>query len=277
MNPPKQQRGFIGTSLGQLHYRKCGEGPAFVLMQTLPFSTAMFNNLMPVLGRHFTCYAIDLLGFSYSDRRPKSLSVEENADLLAEAMDGLGIETACLLGGHFTGSVAVEFAISRPERARRLALDGIAAIPKEDYPMLAERFPPAALTPSAQHVAGRWEYAISLMRRLDPEMTINTRNLQVMMERAYSFMFFNLGGPGGETGGAYPLAEKLPQLKVPTMAIASPTDTLWPWRERTFALLPPHARRHVFDTINPLYQFDRADRAPEYAALLMDFIGSAGA
>jgi pimeloyl-ACP methyl ester carboxylesterase len=274
MTLPIQQRGFVATSLGQLHYRKCGEGPPIVLMQTLPFSTAMFTNLMGALGQHYACYAIDLLGFSYSDRRPKSMSVEDNAANLEEALDRLGIGELRLLGGHFTGSVAVEFAIRRPDRVPCLMLDGIAVIPPEDLKILGQRFPAAPLDPSAQYVAGRWEYAVSLMSRLDPEMTISTRNLEVMMERAYSFMFFNLGGPGGETGGAYALADKLPQLKTPTLVMASPTDTLWPWRERTFALMPG-ATRHIFDGVNPLYQFDRPDRAPEYAAVIMDFMRSA--
>ena len=55
MNGPFHHRGFVTTSLGQLHYRACGEGPPIVLMQTLPFSTAMFTNLMGVLGQHYAC------------------------------------------------------------------------------------------------------------------------------------------------------------------------------------------------------------------------------
>jgi pimeloyl-ACP methyl ester carboxylesterase len=273
MNVPIHRRGFVATSLGQLHYRSCGEGPPLLLMQTLPFSTAMFTNLMGVLGAHYTCHAIDLLGFSYSDRRPRSMSVEDNAANIEEALDQLGIEQTCVLGGHFTGSVAVELAVRRPDLVTALMLDGIAVIPPEDLKVLGQRFPAAPLDPSARYIAGRWEYAVSLMARLDPEMTMSTRNIDVMMERAYSFMFFNLGGPGGETGGAYALAEKLPQLKVPTLMMASPTDTLRPWHERTFAMIPG-GRQHIFDGINPLYQFDRPDRAQEYAAVLMDFMRS---
>jgi pimeloyl-ACP methyl ester carboxylesterase len=96
-----------------------------------------------------------------------------------------------------------------------------------------------------------------------------------MMERAFSFMFFRLGGPGGETGADYALGDRLAKLTVPTLVMASPTDTMRPWHEATFALIPQDlARQHVFAGINPLYQFDRPDRAPEYAAVLMDFMRS---
>jgi pimeloyl-ACP methyl ester carboxylesterase len=273
MNGPFHHRGFVTTSLGQLHYRACGEGPPIVLMQTLPFSTAMFTNLMGLLGRHYACYAIDLLGFSYSDRRPTFMSVEDHAENIGEALDRLGLGRLHLLGGHFTGSVAVEIAIRRPGQIAGLMLDGIGVIGAEERAALAKRFPDVPLEPSAQYVAGRWEYVEALMKRLDPEMTISAANLEIMMERAFSFMFFRLGGPGGETGGAYALADKLPLLTVPTLVMASPTDTMRPWHDVTFPLIPG-GREHVFDGINPLYQFDRADRAPEYAAVLMNFMRS---
>jgi pimeloyl-ACP methyl ester carboxylesterase len=274
MNPSSHDRGFVRTSLGQLHYRTCGEGPPLVMMQTLPFSTAMFTTLMDVLKDRYTCYAIDQLGFSYSDRRPHHMTVEDYATNLEEALDNLGIGRMHLLGGHFSGSVAVEFAIRRPQRVASLMLDGMGITTPEERKVLAQRFPDAPLDPSAQYVAGRWEYALGLMKRLDPELFITKANLEVMLERAYSFMFFRLGGPGGETGGAYALPEKLPQLKVPTLVMASPTDTQRPWHERVIELVPG-GRQHIFDGINPMYQFDRPDRAPEYAAVITDFMRSA--
>jgi pimeloyl-ACP methyl ester carboxylesterase len=155
-------------------------------------------------------------------------------------------------------------------------LDGIGIISAEERAVFARILPNVPLEPSAQYVAGRWEYVEALMRRLDPEMTISAANLDVMMERAFSFMFFRLGGPGGETGADYALGDRLAKLTVPTLVMASPTDTMRPWHEATFALIPQAlARQHIFEGINPLYQFDRPDRAPEYAAVLMDFMRSA--
>ena len=273
MNSPNHDRGFVRTSLGQLHYRTCGEGPPLVMMQTLPFSTAMLTNLMEVLKTQYTCIAIDLLGFSYSDRRPHLMTVEDNAANLDEALDTLGIGRTHLLGGHFSGSVAVELAVRRPDRIASLMLDGMSILTQAERGAIGKQFPDAPLDPSANYVAGRWEYAESLMRRLDPEMAFTTENLQVLVERAYSFMFFRLGGPGGETGGSYALADKLPQLKVPTLLMASPTDTQRQWHDRVFPLIPG-GRQHIFDGINPLYQFDRPDRAPEYAAVIGDFMRS---
>jgi pimeloyl-ACP methyl ester carboxylesterase len=273
MISPNHDRGFVRTSLGQLHYRTCGEGPPLVMMQTLPFSTAMLSNLMEVLKTRYTCIAIDLLGFSYSDRRPHFMTVEDNAANLGEALDTLGIGRTHLLGGHFSGSVAVELAVRRPTQIASLMLDGMSILSDEEKVSIGKQFPDAPLDPSAQYVAGRWEYVEALMKRLDPEMAFTTRNLEVLVERAYSFMFFRLGGPGGETSGAYALAEKLPQLTVPTLLMASPTDTQRPWHERVFPLIPG-GRQHIFDGINPLYQFDRPDRAPEYAAVITDFMRS---
>jgi pimeloyl-ACP methyl ester carboxylesterase len=204
------------------------------------------------------------------------MSVEENAANIEEALDNLGLDKLYLLGGHFTGSVAVEIAVRSPARIKGLMLDGIGIISAEERAVFARILPNVPLEPSAQYVAGRWEYVEALMRRLDPEMTISAANLEVMMERAFSFMFFRLGGPGGETGGDYALGDRLAKLTVPTLVMASPTDTMRPWHEATFALIPQAlARQHIFEGINPLYQFDRPDRAPEYAALLMDFMRSA--
>jgi pimeloyl-ACP methyl ester carboxylesterase len=270
MNPSNLRRGFATTSLGQLHYRACGEGPTLVMMQTVPFSTAIFKSLMAVLAPHYSCYAIDLLGFSHSDPRPNILSVEDYATNLVEALDDLGIGRMHLLAGHFSGSVAVEIALRRPEQIISLMLDGMGAITPEEREAHMKKTPPVQVDASAQYFAGRWEYVEALMKRLDPELVISNANLQAVMERAFPF-FFRFGGPGGETGASYDLAEKLPQLKVPTLFIASPTDTQRPWHERTFALVQG-AKQHIFDGINPLYQCDRPDRAPEYAAVMTNFM-----
>ncbi|NIR60047.1 MAG: alpha/beta fold hydrolase, partial [Gammaproteobacteria bacterium] len=66
----KLHRAFADTSLGQIHYRKAGEGPPLVLLHNTWLSSRMFFGVIPDLAREFTVYALDTLGQGDSDPAP---------------------------------------------------------------------------------------------------------------------------------------------------------------------------------------------------------------
>jgi len=93
------RRGFIGTSLGQLHYRTAGSGPPLVLLHNTWLSSRMFGVALPFLAREFEVYAIDTLGQGHSDPAPpREMEIAEYAAVLHEALDGLGLERPAIAG-----------------------------------------------------------------------------------------------------------------------------------------------------------------------------------
>ena len=47
----------------KVHYRRCGEGPALLMVHQSPRSSAEYSALMQAWGQHFTCIAPDTPGF----------------------------------------------------------------------------------------------------------------------------------------------------------------------------------------------------------------------
>ena len=265
------RRGFLETSEGQLHYRRFGQGKPFVLMMTLPFNTTMFHPLMQALGQHYECFAVDLLGQGDSDARTRSLTVEDNAKLIWEGLDALGLGPIRVLGGHFTGKVATEMAILRPNQVDKLFLDGMVAWSLEEGAEFSKGFPPTPFWMSAKYVAGEWEYVEALLHRLDPELVMSNLNTATLAGLGFSFMKSRLGGPGGQGMFDYDFCARAKLLRVPTVLIGSPSDTLQFQHEKAFAAIP-NGEQYQFETVNPLYQFDKPERAEEYAAMLRTFL-----
>lgn len=120
------RRGFTDTSLGQLHYRKAGEGPPLVLLHNTWLSSKMYFPVIPELSKKFTIYAIDTLGQGDSDPAPQeTLEIPDYAKVLLEALDSLGL-TKTAIAGHHTGSViASEASIQDPGRFSKLVISGM--------------------------------------------------------------------------------------------------------------------------------------------------------
>ena len=120
------RRGFVDTSLGQLHYRTAGAGPPLVLLHNTWLSSRMFGADLPRLAREFEVYALDTLGQGHSDPAPpREMQIAEYAAVLHEALNGLGVEQPAIAGQATGAVIAAEAAAQAPGRVRRLVLTGL--------------------------------------------------------------------------------------------------------------------------------------------------------
>jgi pimeloyl-ACP methyl ester carboxylesterase len=118
-----------------IHYIERGNGPPIVLIHGFGGHTFSFRYLIPDLATDHRVVALDLKGFGYSERPPKSdYSLGEQARLVVGLMDALGIERAALIGHSMGGEVAMRVAVGWPERVERLVL--AASISGERFPSL---------------------------------------------------------------------------------------------------------------------------------------------
>jgi pimeloyl-ACP methyl ester carboxylesterase len=137
-----------------LPYDELGDGPAVVLLHAGVADRRMWAEHLPRLAaRGYRAVAVDLPGFGEA-----SVSPGEQApwtDVL-ETMDGLGIETAALVGSSFGAAVALRVAVVAPERVWALAL--VSA-------------PAPGLEPSAELEAA-WEAEEAALERGDLEAAV---------------------------------------------------------------------------------------------------------
>ena len=113
--------GFLNVNGAQIYYEECGEGPCIIFNHGFAMDRRMWDMQFNVFAQQFRVVRYDLRGFGRSDMPTEPYST---LDDLYSVMDQLDIETACLIGSSLSGSLAIEFALSWPQRVTGLVLAG---------------------------------------------------------------------------------------------------------------------------------------------------------
>jgi pimeloyl-ACP methyl ester carboxylesterase len=113
------------TQWGDTHLIVCGpkDGPPLVLLHGMHLSATMWFSNVAALSRHYRIYAVDTIGGV--GRSVGVHPLKSRADLsswLNEVLDGLAIAQPHILGHSYGGWLALNFALSAPERIKRLIL-----------------------------------------------------------------------------------------------------------------------------------------------------------
>ena len=157
------ERAFVDLREGQVHLRRSvGAAPADVpplwMIHASPASSVSLVGLMQELGRTRRVIAPDTLG--NGDSAPAAPTVPDiayYADSSLRVMDALGIERVDLYGSHTGAHIVSEMAIARPDRFRRMILDGVAMFtPEEKKENLATYAP--AIEPDAFGTQFHWAW-----------------------------------------------------------------------------------------------------------------------
>jgi len=117
-------RRYVDTSLGQVHLRIEGSGPALLLLGSAGRSLRVFDRLVPLLRGRFTVVAPDLFGSGHSDPLPPGATIKAVAACMAEVLAALGIARAHVYGFHTGNKIVTALAADAPRRVDRLVLAG---------------------------------------------------------------------------------------------------------------------------------------------------------
>jgi len=114
-----------------LRYEIHGQGPAVVLLHGFGSSLETWFRQVPLLAREHRLLLLDLKGFGFSARPPGDYSPREQARLVFGLMDKLGLDKAAVVAHSWGASVALEMALSRPERVDKLVLVSAWVFPEQ--------------------------------------------------------------------------------------------------------------------------------------------------
>lgn len=119
------QRRFLTLPDGhQIHYRIAGNGPAMILLHPSPISSVALIPAMSVFAEAFTCIALDTPGYGLSD---DCVTEKEDlwgyADVVAQVLDALRLESAVIYGAATGAQIGAQFARRYPQRTRLLMMD----------------------------------------------------------------------------------------------------------------------------------------------------------
>lgn len=251
------RRGFVDVAEGQIHFRRAGNaaGVPLVMLHASPGSSKMLEPIIGALSVARTVIAPDTLG--NGDSSPPSQSVPtifEFADATLRALDGLGLGQVDLYGAHTGASIAMEVALARPERVRRLVLDGIGLYAADEQRELLEVYAPEVVPDlngsqlnwvwhfcRDQFVFWPWfkrdrEHARQI--GLPPAGGLHDMVVEVLKAaRTYHLSY--------RAAFRHPKRERLPMIRVPTLVCCDPHDMLFPALDQITALVPGCVRAPV--------------------------------
>jgi pimeloyl-ACP methyl ester carboxylesterase len=113
--------GFLNINNAQIYYEDLGKGDCVILIHGFAMDRRIWDGQFRVFAQQFRVVRYDLRGFGRSDLPETQYST---LDDLRVMMDQLDIEKACVVGVSLGGSLAIEFALTCPERVAGLVLAG---------------------------------------------------------------------------------------------------------------------------------------------------------
>jgi len=119
------KRAYADVPEGQIHYRIEGSGEPVLLLHAATTSSLEYAKVIQFMSKSYCAIAPDFLGNGDSDQPPYQYQVEDHARSVVSFMDSLNIKKAYVVGHHCGGKVALELAVTRPERVKKLVLSSI--------------------------------------------------------------------------------------------------------------------------------------------------------
>jgi pimeloyl-ACP methyl ester carboxylesterase len=197
-----------------------------------------------------------MMGNGDSDPPPsQDITIEFYAECLVAAMDAVRLERVDLYGHHTGAQVVAEIAIARPERVRRLVLDGVGLFPPSLKAEFLDLYAPAiAPEASGAHLSKIWTFITRTTQYFPhyrddeqhriaggappPPVVATDRTAEVL--KAWSTYHIAYGA-----AFRHDLAERLRQVSTPTLFLAAAGDPLAPYAAVGAALVEG---AHVVET-----------------------------
>jgi pimeloyl-ACP methyl ester carboxylesterase len=113
--------GYVDVNGVHMYYEVYGEGSPLVLLHGGVMTIELnFASLIPALAARHMVVAVELQGHGRTADTERPISLAALASDVVGLLDHLGIDRAHVLGHSLGGGVALEMAISHPDRVRRV-------------------------------------------------------------------------------------------------------------------------------------------------------------
>jgi pimeloyl-ACP methyl ester carboxylesterase len=230
----RTRRGYVDGRFGQIHYRiaepRTPQGKrALIAFHLSPYSGAIYDTILPVLGRDRIAVAPDTPGFGLSDPPGSRPTIADYAAAMGDLMDGLGITEADLLGYHTGSEIAVELALQRPRAVHRLVMIAAPLFTEAELPQRRALYGPKPFDAGGAQIAAWFKSSMQWsMPGRTPDMLASVFGDRLRHP--------DIAWWGHAAVYDYPLAERLPRVVAPILLLC-PDDDLKPFTPRARPLL----------------------------------------
>ena len=255
-------------------YLTAGEGPPLVLLHGVGDNALDWAWVVPALARAHRVYAPDLPGSGWSARSiDADYSPAFFERFVAAFVDALGVERAAVVGNSLGGLAALRLALAEPERVTALGLLAGAGLGRKISPALRSlalpgygrlavacgKRPPGA----AQRALGRAALLFGRPRGIPAKWLEE----QYRLARLPGFLEAQLAtvrAQVGLRGQREIVLERLPSLRVPTLAVWGERDRVLPHAQALEAISRiPDGSLELIPACGHLPQVERPERVAD--------------
>jgi pimeloyl-ACP methyl ester carboxylesterase len=210
------RRGFARVHGARLYYEMQGNGHPLVLIHGGQMDRRMWDPQFDLFARRYTVLRYDVRGYGRSDMPAKGFS---HAEDLSGLLDFLRLEKASLIGLSLGGRIAIDFALSHPERVETLVLAGPGLGGYRFTGQSGWSIVEAARDEGLEKAAEMW-LENSYMAPAMQNPAIRDRMRQLALENAHTW----LANPIFERHLKPPAIERLSDIHVPTLIVVGDRD-----------------------------------------------------
>jgi len=156
----------------KLPYCTDGDGEPLLLLHQTLLSSDEYALMMPILSREYRVIDVDTPGRGNSDKAPRKYQIEDYARAIISFLDTLGINKSSIVGHHTGVAIAVEVAVTDPERVDKLTLSGCPYFKDETRAKLlrGEGLQHLVIKEDGSHLLKMWEIVRSISPDSRPEV-----------------------------------------------------------------------------------------------------------
>ena len=256
------KRAYADIPEGQVHYRIEGTGEVILLLHAGVTSSDEYSRVIPFLSKKYCAIAMDYLGKGDSDTAPYPYKLIDHASTVISFMDNMSIKKAVLVGQHFGGKVALEIAVTSPERVSKLVLSSIGYPEAEqvDIGVDAQHFTEQVeIKADGSHVMEWWRRS-----------AMWGHPLNIVEERFLEYVKAGAHGEEIHWAGVGDPRPKLPLVKCPTLVLSASRD-LMSAAAPTIHRLIPGSKLNIIQ--NGLIDLNRV-WPKEFAEAVLEFLNS---
>jgi pimeloyl-ACP methyl ester carboxylesterase len=210
---------FMSIDGMRVRFAREGHGPPVLLLHGSGSSLDAFDEVAARLRPTREVIRLDLPGFGLTGPRPdRDYRIESYVAFLGRFLDGQSVEGCTVVGNSLGGNIAWNFALTYPERVRRLVLMNATGYPGKSLPAAIRLARNPLTRPLVRRMGSRGVVARNLRGSVGSGFTVS----EDMVDRVYAMM-----SHGGNQAAFVDFANteqvdhsaELCRLRVPTLVL----------------------------------------------------------